>query len=392
MGDESSHGQATRAVHSGNAPAKKAINTPIYQSSTFLLDDEGYARWKAGDPEASIYTRYNNPTLTAAAQKIAALEGAEKGLVFSSGMAAIHATLLAFLGQGDRIVATRDLYGGTYVLLTQDFPRFGIEVEFIDLQDLEATEAALASAPTAVLHCETISNPVLKVLDLPALAKLAHAHGAKAIVDNTFATPLHCRPLEQGFDLVLHSVTKYLNGHSDIIGGAVVGPKRLVDQVWPRLRSFGGCMDPHQASLLERGMRTFTVRMEQQTTNALEIANWLESHPRVKRVIYPGLPGHPDYALAQRILDGPAAMVCFEVAGGDRAGKKFMDALELVKQAVSLGGVESLVSMPCSTTHMHWTAEERKAVGIGSGFIRFSTGIEDTGDLIADFEQAFDKI
>ncbi|MCH2448344.1 MAG: PLP-dependent aspartate aminotransferase family protein, partial [Candidatus Poseidoniia archaeon] len=237
MSDESSQGQATRAVHSGAAPAKKAINTPIYQSSTFLLDDEGYAQWKAGDPEASIYTRYNNPTLTAAAQKLAALEGAEKGLVFSSGMAAIHATLLAFLGQGDRIVTTRDLYGGTYMLLTQDFPRFGIEVEFVDLQDLEATEAALASAPTAVLHCETISNPALKVLDLPALAKLAHAHGAKAIVDNTFASPLHCRPLEQGFDLVLHSVTKYLNGHSDIIGGAVVGPQQLVDQVWPRLRS-----------------------------------------------------------------------------------------------------------------------------------------------------------
>ncbi|MDP6534459.1 MAG: aminotransferase class I/II-fold pyridoxal phosphate-dependent enzyme [Candidatus Poseidoniia archaeon] len=391
MSDESSQGQSTRAVHSGTAPAKKAINTPIYQSSTFLLDDEGYARWKAGDPEASIYTRYNNPTLTAAAQKLAALEGAEKGLVFSSGMAAIHATLLAFLGQGDRIVTTRDLYGGTYMLLTQDFPRFGIDVEFVDLQDLEATEAALVSAPTTVLHCETISNPALKVLDLPALARLAHAHGAKAIVDNTFASPLHCRPLEQGFDLVLHSVTKYLNGHSDIIGGAVVGPKQLLDQVWPRLRSFGGCMDPHQASLLERGMRTFTVRMERQTTNALEIANWLESHPRVKRVIYPGLPGHPDYALAQRVLDGPAAMVCFEVAGGDGAGKKFMDALELATQAVSLGGVESLVSMPCSTTHMHWTAEERKAVGIGSGFIRLSVGIEDFEDLRADLERALSQ-
>ena len=385
-------GKGTRSVHSGTSPGEKSLNTPVYQSSTFFLDDDAYEMWKAGTPRAPVYTRYNNPSMRAVEEKIAHLEGAEDALVFTSGMSAICTTLLTFLSQGDRIVTTRNLYGGTIISLDQDFTRFGIDVHYIDIKDLDAVEEALKEKETKVLYCETVTNPLLEVSDLPELAKLAKKYGAIPIVDSTFATPMGCQPLDCGFEVVLHSVTKLLNGHSDIIGGAAAGSKEIINQIWYKLRNFGGTMDPHQASLLERGIKTLHIRYEKAMTTAGKLATWLEAHPKIEKVIYPGLKSHNDYELAQKVLDSSSTMVCFEVKGGDEAGRKLMDNMIVASQAISLGGVESLISMPCSTTHVSWSQEDRLDAGIGLGFIRFSTGIEDTEDLISDFEQALEKL
>ena len=385
-------GKGTRSVHSGTSPGENSLNTPVYQSSTFFLDDEAYKMWKAGTPRAPVYTRYYNPSTRAVEKKIAQLEEAEDALVFSTGMAAICTTLFTFLGQGDRIVTTRNLYGGTVLTLDQDFVRFGIDVAYVDMKDLDAVEAALKSKETKVLYCETVSNPLLEVSDLPSLANLAKKYGAIPIVDSTFATPMSCQPLNLGFEAVIHSVTKLLNGHSDILGGTVAGSKEIIDQIWYKLRNFGGSMDPHQASLLERGIKTMHVRYEASTKTAGELASWLESHPKIGRVIYPGLKSHDDYELCKKIMDTPSTMVCFEVKGDDDMGRRLMNNLNISAQAVSLGGVESLISMPCSTTHVSWKPEDRLAAGIGPGFVRFSTGIEDSEDLIADFEQALNSL
>ena len=385
-------GKGTRAVHSGTSPSTNSLNTPIYQSSTFFLDDNAYKMWKEGKPRAPVYSRYNNPSMRSVERKVAHLEGADDALVFSSGMAAICTTLLTFLSQGDRIVTTRNLYGGTIISLDQDFTRFGIDVHYVDVKDLDAVETALKEKETKVLYCETVANPLLEISDLPALSKLAKKYGAIPIVDSTFATPMACQPIEHGFDLVIHSVTKLLNGHSDILGGTVAGHDELINQIWYKLRNFGGTMDPHQASLFERGMKTLHVRYEMAMNTASKLASWLESHDKIKKVIYPGLRSHKDYDLCKKIMSSPSTMVCFEVEGGDDAGRKLMDNLEIAAQAVSLGGVESLISMPCSTTHVSWKKEDRLAVGIGLGFIRFSTGLEDAEDLISDFEQALEKI
>ena len=385
-------GMGTRAVHSGTAPSHNSLNTPIFQSSTFFLDDESYEMWHQGVPRAPVYSRYHNPSTRAVEKKIAQLEEAEDALVFSTGMAAICTTLLTFLSQGDRIVTTRNLYGGTVIALDQDFVRFGIDVTYVDVKDLIAVEAALQEKETKILYCETLTNPLLEVSDLPSLARLAKKYGAIPIVDSTFATPMACQPLKLGFEAVIHSVTKLLNGHSDILGGTVAGSKEIIDQIWYKLRNFGGTMDPHQASLLERGIKTMHVRYETSTKTAGELASWLESHPKIERVIYPGLKSHDDYELCKEIMTTPSTMVCFEVKGDDEAGRKLMDNLDIAAQAVSLGGVESLISMPCSTTHVSWKVEDRIAAGIGPGFVRFSTGLEESEDLISDFEQALNSL
>ena len=385
-------GKGTRAVHSGTSSGKNSLNTPIYQSSTFFLDDEAYQMWKAGVPRAPVYTRYNNPSMRAVEEKVAHLEDAEDALVFSTGMAAICTTLFTFLSQGDRIVTTRNLYGGTILSLDQDFTRFGIDIHYVDIKDLDAVEAALKEKKTKVLYCETVTNPLLEVSDLPALASLARKHGAIPIVDSTFATPIACQPLSYGFELVIHSVTKLLNGHSDILGGTVAGSKEMINQIWYKMRNFGGSMDPHQASLLERGIKTLHIRYEKAMNTARKLAPWLEAHPNITKVIYPGLESHDDYDLCKKILDSPSTMVCFVVKGGNEAGCKLMNKMKIASQAISLGGVESLISMPYSTTHASWKEEDRIAVGISPGFVRFSTGIEDSKDLIEDFEQALNSL
>ena len=396
MSSEKDHlrksGKGTRAVHSGNSPSENSLNTPVYQSSTFFLDDNAYQMWQAGTPRAPVYSRYNNPSMRAAEKKVAHLENAEDALVFSSGMAAICTTLLNFLGQGDRLVTTRNLYGGTILSLDQDFTRFGIDVHYIDVKDLDAVENALKEKKTNVLYCETVTNPLLEVSDLPALAALAKKYGAVSIVDNTFGTPISCNPIEHGFDLVIHSVTKMLNGHSDVLGGTVAGSTEMINQIWYKLRNFGGSMDPHQASLVERGIKTLQIRYDRSTETAGILAEWLENHPKIKKVIYPGLKSHDDHELSKKLMSGTGNMVSFVVNGGDEAGRKLMDNVEVSSQAISLGGVESLISMPFSTTHASWTQEDRLKAGIDLGFIRFSTGLEDPEDLISDFEQALSKI
>lgn len=387
--DKEKLGKGTKSVHSGTFSSENSLNTPIYQTSTFYLDDERYDMWMKGVPRAPVYSgRYYNPTNRAVERKIADLEGAEDALIFSSGMAAICSTLLNFLSQGDRIVTTRNLYGGTVGVLDQDFVRFGIDVHYIDVKDLDAVEKALKEKETKVLYCETLTNPLLEVSDLPALAKLAKKYGAVSIVDSTFATPISCNPIEYGFDLVIHSVTKMLNGHSDLLGGSVAGTTEMINQIWQKLRNFGGSIDPHQASLVERGIKTLQIRYEKSTETAGKIAEWLEAHPKVKKVIYPGLKSHEDYDLCQKILSGSGNMVSFVVKDGDEAGRKLMNNLNVVSQAISLGGVESLISMPYSTTHAAWSQEDRVNAGIDLGFIRFSTGLEDFDDLKDDFDRS----
>ena len=381
--------KGTRAVHSGTSPSKNSLNTPVYQSSTFFLDDNAYDMWMNGKPRAPVYSgRYYNPTNRAVERKIAHLEGAEDALVFSSGMAAICTTLLNFLGQGDRLVTTRNLYGGTLLSLDQDFVRFGIDVHYIDIKDLGAVEQALKEKETKVLYCETVTNPLLEVSDLPKLAALAKKYGAVSIVDSTFATPIACNPIEHGFDLVIHSVTKMLNGHSDLLGGTVAGTTEMINQIWYKLRNFGGSMDPHQASLVERGIKTLQIRYDRSTKTAGLLAEWLEKHPKIEKVIYPGLKSHNDFDLSKSMMSGSGNMVSLVVKGGDEAGRKLMDNTKVASQAISLGGVESLISMPYTTTHASWTQKDRLNAGIDLGFIRFSTGLEDFDDLRDDFDQA----
>ncbi len=386
-------GKGTKAVHSGTSSSKNSLNTPVYQTSTFYLDDNGYKMWMSGQPRAPVYSgRYYNPTNRAVERKIADLEGAEDALVFSSGMAAICTTLLNFLGQGDRIVTTRNLYGGTVGVLDQDFVRFGIDVHYIDVRDLDAVESALKEKETKVLYCETITNPLLEISDLPALAALAKKYGVISIVDSTFATPISCNPIEHGFDLVIHSLTKMLNGHSDLLGGTVAGKTEVINKIWEKLRNFGGSMDPHQASLVERGMKTLQIRYNRSTETAGLLATWLENHPKIKKVIYPGLTSHEDHDLSKKILSQSGNMVSFVVADGDEAGRKMLNKMNVASQAISLGGVESLISMPYATTHASWTQEARIAAGIDLGFVRFSTGLEDFDDLKDDFEQALSSL
>ena len=253
-------------------------------------------------------------------------------------------------------------------------------------------EQALKEKETKVLYCETVTNPLLEVSDLPKLASLAKKYGAVSVVDSTFATPIACNPIEHGFDLVIHSVTKMLNGHSDLLGGTVAGSTEMINQIWYKLRNFGGSMDPHQASLVERGIKTLQIRYERSTKTAGLLAEWLEKHPKIDKVIYPGLKSHKDFELSKNMMSGSGNMVSFVVKGGDEAGRKLMDNTKVASQAISLGGVESLISMPYTTTHASWTQEDRLNAGIDLGFIRFSTGLEDFDDLRDDFEQALSSL
>ncbi len=390
-------GRSTRAVHAGNRPAENAVNTPIFLSSTFRLDDHIYGQWAEGDWKMQVYTRFNNPTLSAAAAKVAALEGAQEGLVFASGLAAIHAAITAFCEAGDRFVTTRDIYGGTYSLFVDELTRMAIKPLFTDLQDLRKARGVFNSAtneanPPRLLFVESMSNPLLRVYDLPALAELAHDYGALLLVDNTFATPVLCNPLDHGADLVIHSATKYLGGHSDLVAGTVAGSEELVKQVWPRLVHFGACMDPHAAYMLERGLKTLPVRVERMVSTARELALWLDEHPLITRVHYPGLPGHEHHSRAQRLFKGPGAMISFVVKGGDAAGLELMRELAWPVEATSLGGVESLISMPFNTSHLPLPPEEQEKQGIEPGFVRLSVGLEDPEDLIGDLARVLEGL
>ncbi len=365
---------------------------PIVNSTTFLLDDTAYAAMTGGrSAEAWIYTRIRNPTLDVVQDRIAALEGADRCLVFASGMAAVHASIMSVAKSGSRIVAHREIYGTTWDLLLNLLSPLGIRTEFVDLNDTEARRRALASGAD-VVYLETITNPSLDVPDLAAIAIDARAAGAKVLVDATFATPLLQRPLELGADLSIHSATKYLGGHSDLIGGCVSGNAADMVRVYRWMQLAGGCMDPHAAFLLDRGIKTLPLRMERHLSNALSLARRLEQHKNVERVIHPGLASHPAHERASRTLNGFGGMLSLVVRGGDQAALRAIRGLSLALEASSLGGVETLVSLPFNTSHTKMSAAERLAAGIPPGFVRISVGLEDIRDLEADFVRALDGL
>jgi cystathionine beta-lyase/cystathionine gamma-synthase len=396
LGHGSAHGRgaSTRAVHAGSHddPVTGAVGTPIHQNSTFLLNSEQYRSIEEGYPrDRFIYTRYGNPSQWAVQEKLAALEGAESAIVFSSGMAAITSTVLSLMDKGAHVVASNELYGGTYNLLNQELPSLGMSATLVDPRDSAAIEAAIQPS-TQILYFEAITNPLLKVIDIPQLARIAERHRLRLVIDATFATPIACRPLEHGADIVVHSASKYLNGHSDLIAGVAAGGRKLIDQIWPRMLTYGGCLDPHACFLLERGLKTLAIRMRAHQQSALALARYLEAHPRIRRVFYPLLPSHPDHAVASRLLANGTGNVTFVVDGGDEAALRLLDALAIPKQATSLGGVESLVSLPFNTSQAGFTPRQREAMGIDPGCVRLSVGIEDPEDLIADFDQALARI
>lgn len=378
---------ATNAVHSGTQHIGDAVNTPIFQSSTYKLTDERYAGWAAGAQHTLLYARLSTVNSDAVAQKLAALEGGEDAETFSSGMAAISTTLMAMLNQGDHIVASTDIYGGTYGLLTEEFPRFGISTTMADMRDSTSYEAAI-QPNTKILYIETLTNPVLKICDIEAMAEVAKRHNLLLIIDNTFASPWGCKPLTMGVDLVIHSTTKYLGGHSDILGGAVVGSKEHIAKIFMRKVHFGAAPDPHSCYLLERGMRTLDVRMPRICENAFTLATRLEQHDAIERVYHSQLESHPDYEVGQRILPHGSGMIAFVVKGGDEAALKFMRKLNLIYEATSLGGVESLIECPFNSSHMFVPEDVRVEAGVVPGFVRLSIGIEDVEDLWSDIEGA----
>ncbi len=380
---------ATLAVHAGSHddPSTGAVGTPIYQTSTFILGEEQYRAIEEGYArDRFIYSRYGNPSQWAVQEKVAALEGAESALVFSSGMAAISASVLAMLDKGAHIISSNELYGGTYSFFHHELPSLGFSVTYVDPRDLAGIEAAIRPN-TMMLYFEAMTNPLLKIVDIPALSEIAKKHHLRLVIDATFVSPLGCRTLEHGADLVIHSASKYLNGHSDLIAGVCVGSRKYIDQIWPRLLAFGGCLDPHACFLLERGLKTLAIRMRAHEEGASQVAHFLSSHPKVQQVFYPGLETHPDHLLAKKLLKNMAGMVTFAVEN-DAAAIKLLDTLTLMRQATSLGGVESLVSLPYNTSHAAFTADQRLRMGIPPGCVRMSIGIEDPRDLIEDLSSA----
>lgn len=380
---------ATRCVHGPRrpAPGSEGLVLPIDRSSTFLQHeasrraiDEG--RWS----EVPVYSRYKNPTVQAAEEHLADLEGAERALLFASGQAAMHATLLSLARPGRKIACARQLYGGTLDLLTV-LRDLSIESILFDPFEEASLARALAEEPCAVL-VESVSNPTLRVADLPRLAARVHAVGAALLVDATFASPVLQRPLELGADLVLHSATKFLGGHSDLLAGVVLGSAAALDPIWLWRMRAGGILDPAAAYLLVRGLMTLCLRVRAQGQGALALAQALTTCPAVSRVLHPCLPSHKDQTLAAQLLAGPVPIVSFELEGGDEALRPFVDRLRLAQDAPSLGGVETLVSLPRFMSHRSLSVEERAAVGIGPGFVRVAVGIEDPRDLVADFSQA----
>ena len=377
----------TKLIHAGE-PKKRyggAVSMPIFQSSTFEFGGQT-------DYHDLKYIRLNNtPNHIVLHEKLAALEGAEAALVTASGMAAISASFLTFLKSGDHFLAHESLYGGTHDLINKDFPDLGIECDFIDGCDPNGWEEKLR-LETKLIYVETITNPLLDVLDLNAVVDFAKKNNFLSLIDNTFASPVNYRPIQNGFDLSLHSATKYLNGHTDIVAGAVIGSKELVTQIRHKLNHLGGALDPNACFLMHRGMKTLGLRMERQNFNSLEVAKFLDGHPRVAKVNHPGLESSGSYDRANELLDGTSGMVSFEIDGSVEDANLFMSHLDLFINTASLGGVESLVTRPVQTSHSGMTPEERMAAGIRDELIRLSIGIEDAEDLIGDLGQALKKI
>ncbi|GBC61549.1 cystathionine beta-lyase [Desulfonema ishimotonii] len=373
----------TKLIHAGEPRPLigGAVSIPVFQSATFeYTGQSSYHDLK--------YIRLNNtPNHVALHEKLAALENGETAVVTASGMAVISTVLLALLGPGDHILTQNCLYGGTHELITKDFTEMGIRFDMIDGERPDSW-AGLLRPETKAIYVETITNPLMAVADLPAVAAFAREHGLISVIDNTFASPVNFRPPEHGFDLSLHSCTKYLNGHSDIVAGAAIGKGDLIGKVLRKLNHLGGTLDPHACFLLHRGIKTLALRVRYQNENALSLAEFLNRHEAVEAVYYPGLSSHPGHARARDLFDGFGGMLSFEMKGGVAAAKRVIRKLTLPISAPSLGGVESLITRPATTSHAGMSPEERKKAGISDGLIRLSVGIEAPEDLIADFEQA----
>jgi cystathionine gamma-synthase/methionine-gamma-lyase len=388
----------TLAVHAGTrqpVPDYHPVSPPLDQSVAFYYDSmTDLDAVFAGEADGYVYGRYGNPTVTAFEQAVAALEGAPEAVAFSSGMAAMHAALLAGGARsGTRVVCATDIYGASYALLARLFAELAVETTYVDIGDLAAVAAAVQAAQPVAVLCETLSNPLLKVADVAALADLAHANGALLLVDNTFATPYLYRPLEVGADLVVHSVTKYLSGHGDVLAGVVVGSAARAHVMRENQKLLGANLAPQSAWLALRGLRTFWLRVRQQFSGAATVANWLAGQGAIARVNYPGLASHPQHRLAARLFGelGYGGMMSFDLRGAGRAEVfRFMDALRLVFPATTLGDVFSLALYPAHSSHRQVPAEVRAALGITEGLVRLSVGIEDPDDLVADLAQALE--
>ena len=397
MKDYSKAGFSTQAIHAGMEKNPfGALATPIFQTSTFVFDScaQGGRRF-AGEEGGYVYSRLGNPTTSTLERKVAALEHAEDAVAAASGMGAITAAIWTVCKAGDHIIADSILYGCTFSFLEHGMKRYGVDVSFIDTSNLDEVRAAIRPN-TSLIYLETPANPTLKIEDIAAVCGIAHGEGRNITVmcDNTFASPYNQLPIELGCDVVVHSVTKYLNGHGDVIGGIVCGRKSFIDEV----RSFGikdmtgAVMGPFEAYLVLRGLKTMDVRMERHNANAQRVAEWLEGCDKVQKVYYPGLPSFEGHELARKQMSGFGGMLSFEIRGGRSAGAKLLDSLQMCSTAVSLGDAETLLEHPASMTHSPYTAEELEAAGISEGLVRVSVGLENVEDIIADLAQAFEQI
>ena len=387
-------GAGTRAVWSGEQGERwaGATQVPVALSVSFGYKTvEEWLEVALGRKSGHIYGRNTNPTVAAFEEKVRDLEGAEAATSFSSGMAAISNTLFALLSPGDRVVSIKDTYGGTNKLFIEFLPRFQIEVSLCDTTDHAAIEAAVAKG-CKLLYLESPTNPTIKIVDIARLAAAAHRHGALVVVDNTFATPINQRPLELGADIVIHSATKFLGGHADALGGVVCGRADLVKQIYHFREINGACLEPMSAYLLLRGMKTLHLRARKQNENALQIARFLESHPQVTKVFYPGLERHESHEIARRQMSGFGGVLSFALHGGFKSVKAFLPRLRYANLAANLGAVETVAGPPATTSHVESTPEERAASDIPEALIRYSAGIEDVEDLIGDLRQALDSL
>lgn len=393
-------GHSTKAVHGGTSREKgfHSLTTPIVQSATYTFENTAKlvefldAKVYGGELDREEYARYGNPTVWAVEKRIAELEGAEDSVIYPSGMSAVTSLFLTVLKPDTHIVMTDDCYRRTRQFCLTTLKKFGIETSIVPMGDYDALEAAIIPKKTRFIFTETPTNPYLRVADLERIAELGKKNRAMTLIDTTFATPVNLRPVEYGIDFVMHSATKYFGGHNDVLAGVISGSKARIKALKDARGIFGNVIDPHQAFLLERGIKTLGVRVKHQNESALKVAQYLENHPKIERVFYPGLESHPDYEIAKKQMAGFGGVVSFEVVGGLESTGAFIDRLNIPYIAPSLGGVEGLIEQPAYVSYYDLSSEERKAVGINDNLVRYALGIEDAEDIIADLEQALAEV
>jgi cystathionine gamma-synthase/methionine-gamma-lyase len=386
------HGPSTRLIHTGEYKTSPdiALTTPIYETAAFVFDSaDEVRRYQEGRSDKFLYSRYANPTVVAAEEKLAVLDNAERALVFSSGMGAVSTSLLALLRSDDEILCAAAVYGGTYKLINDVLPGFRIARRFVTLEELREPARVIGDR-TRVFWFETPTNPTLRCVDIRAIAEACRAHGVVSVIDNTFASPINQQPIGMGIDISMQSATKYLNGHSDVTAGVLTGARSRLDSIDLMRRNLGTVLDPQAAYAMARGLKTLPVRMDRHNRNAAAIAQFLELHPRVARVFYPGLPSHPDHDTAKRQMCGFGGMVTFEVDGGLAEASRVYDRLKMIKRAATLGGLETIVSLPVLTSHWGYSDEALERAAVTPGMLRLSVGLEDPEDLTADLAQALE--